>query len=152
MEYLSCIENTWRYRWLDTCLRDKEFGFCISLLIGDMALAFCFMVTNILIMNCKDKESLLSEIFTCILYFLFQHVWCIKTIYIAYLSINFPFFIPFQFPFLVLAWALIRFDIYFRNVNSGSSHCLHTMFLYLCGAIFVFVFLVNHQWNGLHEY
>jgi hypothetical protein len=32
LEYLTRTENTWRCRWLDTCLNDQEYELCIFFL------------------------------------------------------------------------------------------------------------------------
>jgi hypothetical protein len=52
--YFACIENALRYRRLDTCLHDKEFELCISVLTGHMTWVFCLMIRNTLIMHCKQ--------------------------------------------------------------------------------------------------
>jgi hypothetical protein len=57
IEYLTHIERMWRYRWLDTCLHDKEFELCISLSTGRTMWAFCLMIRNTLIMHCKEFKK-----------------------------------------------------------------------------------------------
>jgi hypothetical protein len=55
IQYLTRIENTWQYMWLDTCLHDKEFEIaCSSLFTGHMTWAIYFMIRNTPIMYCKE--------------------------------------------------------------------------------------------------
>jgi hypothetical protein len=59
-EYLTCIEYSWQYKWLDPCLHNKAFELCISLLNGYKIWTFCLLIRNTLIMHWKELNFLLN--------------------------------------------------------------------------------------------
>jgi hypothetical protein len=63
IEYLTCIESTWRYRLLAlNYLHDKELELCISLLTGHMAWTFCLVIRNKLMMHFKELKNFTESV------------------------------------------------------------------------------------------